>query len=154
MNGPIDIRIQDSHISYEFILRRKITVITGDSATGKSTLVLMVQAYNRNETFVNVSSRYTLVAVNDTIALEAIISTRTDMVLFLDEEITDKINKDIAAKILKSDNFFVFVTRKMSDMIPVSVQEMYKVKNSGKYNFLEGLFTGKEEISLESPLVR
>jgi ABC-type ATPase involved in cell division len=41
--GPIEIRIRDRRISYEFTLHRKFTFITGDSGNGKTLLITMVE---------------------------------------------------------------------------------------------------------------
>ena len=39
MTGSVHIIVQNERIKYEFVLRRNLTIIRGDSATGKTTLV-------------------------------------------------------------------------------------------------------------------
>lgn len=48
MKGEVHVEIQNKRIRFEFDLRRNITVIRGDSATGKTTLISMIDAYANN----------------------------------------------------------------------------------------------------------
>ena len=48
MKGIHRIIIQNKRIKYEFELRRNITVLRGDSATGKTNLIEMVREYADN----------------------------------------------------------------------------------------------------------
>ena len=48
MKGKYRIIIQNKRIRYDFEVRRNLTVIRGDSATGKTTLVDMVREYFEN----------------------------------------------------------------------------------------------------------
>lgn len=50
MKGKHHIVIETARLKYEFDIRRNITVIKGDSATGKTTLVGLLQAYSVMET--------------------------------------------------------------------------------------------------------
>ena len=45
MRGKYKVIIQNKKIKYEFEIRRNISVVRGDSATGKTTLVDMVREY-------------------------------------------------------------------------------------------------------------
>ena len=45
MKGIHHIFIQNKRLRYDFDLRRNLTVIGGDSATGKTTLIEMIQDY-------------------------------------------------------------------------------------------------------------
>lgn len=45
MKGSIHIIVQNERVKYEFNLRRNLTIIRGDSATGKTTLIDMMREY-------------------------------------------------------------------------------------------------------------
>ena len=45
MKGIHRVVIQNKRIRYDFELRRNLTVLRGDSATGKTTLIEMIQAF-------------------------------------------------------------------------------------------------------------
>ena len=48
MKGTYNIVVQSRRMQYKFTIRRNITVISGDSATGKTTLIELIQEYNNN----------------------------------------------------------------------------------------------------------
>lgn len=47
MKGKISVRVRNNKNEYEFTLMRNITILSGDSGTGKSTLYRMVSDYSR-----------------------------------------------------------------------------------------------------------
>ena len=57
MKGKKRVIIQNNRVHYEFVIKRNITIIQGDSASGKTTLVNMIrQAENLGESSgINVS---------------------------------------------------------------------------------------------------
>ena len=48
MKGRYSILVQNNRLRYEFTIYRNITVIRGDSATGKTTLLDLLAAYYRD----------------------------------------------------------------------------------------------------------
>ena len=47
MYGKIDFEIKNNRTSFKFTLERNITILNGNSATGKSTLIDMVRSYEQ-----------------------------------------------------------------------------------------------------------
>ena len=45
MKGSYSITVSNEMVKYEFQIRRNITVIRGDSATGKTTLVELIREF-------------------------------------------------------------------------------------------------------------
>ena len=45
MKGIHKVAVGTKHLKYEFELRRNLTIIRGDSATGKTTLVDMIRTH-------------------------------------------------------------------------------------------------------------
>ncbi|WP_288189094.1 hypothetical protein [uncultured Treponema sp.] len=50
MKGSFSISVQNNTVKYAFSLKRNITIIQGDSATGKTTLVDLIREYEQNGT--------------------------------------------------------------------------------------------------------
>lgn len=48
MRGSYRIIIQNHRVHYDFVIRRNITVIKGNSGTGKTTLIDMLAEYEAN----------------------------------------------------------------------------------------------------------
>ena len=49
MKGIYHVVVQNRYLKYEFDIRRNLTIIQGNSATGKTTLVEMIRESNLNE---------------------------------------------------------------------------------------------------------
>ena len=47
MKGKYHIIVQNNRVKFEFDIKRNITIIRGDSATGKTTLMHLVETYER-----------------------------------------------------------------------------------------------------------
>ena len=67
MKGRIDIRVSNNRARFRFNLERNITIVRGDSGTGKSTLYDMVAEYTRlgEDSGVQVSAPCPCVALTD-----------------------------------------------------------------------------------------
>ena len=48
MKGTYLVTVKNNVLQYQFEIRRNITIIKGDSATGKTTLVDMIREYDQN----------------------------------------------------------------------------------------------------------
>ena len=48
MKGTYSVTVKNNVLQYQFEIRRNITIIKGDSATGKTTLVDMIREYDQN----------------------------------------------------------------------------------------------------------
>ena len=48
MRGSYDVVVNSRRLQYKFTIRRNVTVVRGQSATGKTTLIEMIRDYNEN----------------------------------------------------------------------------------------------------------
>ena len=60
--------------------------------------------------------------------------------VFIDEGNRFVASEIFARKIQGTDNYYVIVTREALDNLPYSVTEIYGIKSSGKYGFLEPVY--------------
>lgn len=138
MTGTHQITIQNKKIKYSFAIRRNITVIRGNSATGKTVLIEMVREYYEN----GADSGITLqcdkpCAVLSGANWEAQLSAIHDSIIFIDEGSRFVSSKDFAAAIQKTDNYYVIVTREGLSALPYSINEIYGIRDTGKYGQLK-----------------
>lgn len=134
MTGKYHIIIQNNRIKFEFDIKRNITIIKGDSATGKTTLMNLIETYERqgDESGISLSSKRTCKTLNNS-NWENVIEQSKECIIFIDEE-TNVIKKQIfAEKIRHSDNYYVIITRENLPNLPYSVEEIYGIHCSGKY---------------------
>ena len=126
MKGKKRVIIQNNRVHYEFVIKRNITIIQGDSASGKTTLVNMIrQAENLGESSgINVSCEVpcrVLEGVNWKIILE----NSRESIFFIDEENYFIKTEEFASAIRGSENYFVLITRENLYNLPYSVEEIY-----------------------------
>ncbi|MDO5149527.1 MAG: Fis family transcriptional regulator [Oscillospiraceae bacterium] len=141
MRGVHHIEISSRYLKYEFDLRRNITVIRGNSATGKTTLVEMIRTYSEigKDSGINLSCDVQCRVLEGNLWEEQLLFCRNSIV-FVDEG-NDFIKSQKFAECIKnSSNYYVLVTRENLDMLPVSVDEIYGIKSSGKYGGLEPVY--------------
>ena len=134
MKGRHRIVVKNNRIHYEFEIKRNITIIQGDSATGKTTLINMLrQAENLGQ-----SSGIDVICDVPCRVLEGqhwklILVSLSGSIIFIDEENAFINTEEFAAAIQGTDNYFVLVTRENLYNLPYSVEEIYGLHSSGKY---------------------
>lgn len=141
MIGKHTIRIGNSKLRYEFTINRNITILKGDSATGKTTLVEMVREYYENGEL----SGITLEADVPCRTLEGrdwavLLPTVENSIVFIDEENDFIRSIEFAEAIRGSSNYYVLVTREGLPLLPYSVDEIYGIRESGKYAGLKHVY--------------
>ena len=138
MKGSYKIIVQNSNVRYEFEIRRNITIIKGDSATGKTTLVEMIGEFYENGT----SSGIELFCEKTCSVLsgrnwKAALDTMKEEIIFIDEGNAFVYSTEFARAVQESDNYYVIVTREGLVNLPYSVEEIYGIRESGKYAALK-----------------
>ncbi len=138
MRGKYRVRIQNKRLRYDFEIKRNITIIKGDSATGKTMLVDMVREYYENGKDSGVDLNCQVICgVLDGRNWKNQLSVFHNSILFIDEGNQFVATQEFAEEVQKSDNYFVIVTRESLPMLPYSVEEIYGIHNSGKYGTLK-----------------
>ena len=134
MTGSFQITVSNETVKYEFVIRRNITIIRGDSATGKTTLVEMIREYYESgeNSGIQLSCQRpcrTLSGRDWKILLEA----TKESIIFIDEDNDFILTDEFAAAARDSDNYYVIVTREGLPNLPYSVDEIYGIRSSGRY---------------------
>lgn len=138
MKGKYHIVVQNNRLRYEFDIKRNITIIRGDSATGKTTLINMLQSASS----LGESSGIDVICEKQCRVLngpdwQIILPNLHDQIIFLDEENQFIKTPEFAASVKSSDNYYVIVTREDLPTLPYSVDEIYGIHTSGKYHDLK-----------------
>ncbi len=134
MKGKYHIIVQNSRVKFEFDIKRNITIVRGDSATGKTTLVSLIDTYDRlgADSGVELSCARRCLTVNNS-NWESILNSVSECIVFIDEENTIIKSDDFARKIKGTNNYYVIITRENLPNLPYSVEEIYGIHTSGKY---------------------
>lgn len=138
MRGIQRVMVSNKRVRYQFELRRNITVIRGDSATGKTTLIEMIDEYYENGTAsaVNIICSKECYVLSGRKWLHDLQAVR-DSIVFIDEGNEFIFSREFAAAIQSTDNYYVIVTREAIPTLPYSVDEIYGIRESGKYGTLK-----------------
>ena len=138
MKGKYSITVKNNVLQYQFEIRRNITIIKGDSATGKTTLIDMIREYYEN----GEQSGITLQCQKTCVVLEGrqwkvLLENIHDSIVFIDEGNQFIATDEFSSALKQSDNYYVIVTREGLPNLPYSVEEIYGIKTAGKYGTLQ-----------------
>ncbi len=126
-------------IQYKFTIHRKYTIIRGDSATGKTTLIRMIEDASIRNT-ADIACDVPCVVL-PYVNWELNIDAFSESIVFIDEDHPALANgKKLAEKMFVSDNCFVIISRDKMPWIPYSYKEIYEIKSSGKFHRLERIY--------------
>lgn len=141
MKGAHQVVIENKRLRYDFTIHRNITVIRGNSATGKTTLIGMLSLYQQNgeASGVRLSCDKACVVINSVRWQENLAVIR-DSIVFIDEDDHFVKSQEFAEAIQASDNYYVIITRDRLPSLPYSVTEIYGIRVSGKYAGLKQVY--------------
>ena len=133
MTGTHHVEVKNRDAVFKFDLYRNITIVRGDSGTGKTTLYEMIADYTRLQeaSGVNISCDKPCVALTD-IDWKNQLKHLKDSIVFIDEGAEFLKTKEFAGAIKHTDNYYVIFNRESLHDLPYSVEEIYEIKASGK----------------------
>jgi len=157
MKGKHRVVIESERLKYEFEIKRNITIIQGDSATGKTTLVDLIQTYGRHgeDSGITMISDVPCVAFSGDMRLwKAALGTYENSIVFFDEDHPFIFSRDFADAIKGSSNYYVLITRQPLDCLPYSISEIYGIRTTGKYHFPEKIYHEFYPLYMEKQIVK
>ena len=138
MTGKYDIVVYNNKLHYHLKINRNITILRGDSASGKSELIRLLSAHNGNPA----SSGISLICDRECLVLteghwRLLTGSYTDRIFFADEGNAFLRTKEFANTVKGADNYFVIISRENLPQLPYSIDEIYGLRendSSGKYH--------------------
>jgi len=158
MKGSYHFRVKSKKVLFEFTIRRNITVIKGDSATGKTTLLHMLYEYLRvgRESGYQVSSdAHYYVYLRQEVGRDWVeaLGALTDTVIFIEENNRFVFTKEFAEFVKKSGNYFVLVNRSPLKMLPYSIHEVYQIITEGRRTDIKESYHCLKELYSNYPII-
>lgn len=131
MKGRYEIELYNNKVHYHLTVKRNITVLQGDSASGKSEMIRLLTAYNSRKE----SSGITLICQKTCTVLtdedwEMRLSGYHDRIVFIDEGNAFLRSKKFASYVKNADNYFVIIYRDCLYELPYSIEEIYGFRES------------------------
>ena len=158
MKGSYWFRAKSKKVLFEFSIRRNITVIKGDSATGKTTLLRILYEYLRmgKQSGYAVSTNVSYyVYIQDEVGRDwkDALYPLKNTVVFIEENNEFVFTKEFASFVKKSGNYFVFVTRAPLKMLPYSIHEIYEIITDEKRTDIKESYHEFREIYSNYPII-
>ena len=133
MTGEYTIEVWNKRVRYNLKVRRNITIITGDSGTGKTTLINLIDAYDNSKE----DSGVHLICDRRCVYLHGKdwkhdLSIINNSIVFIDEHDSCLVDNDFATEIKNTDNYYVIIARCNLSRLPYSVYEIYGLREARK----------------------
>lgn len=137
MKGKYHFRARSKKVLFDFTIRRNITVIKGESASGKTTLLHILYEYlraGRESGYVVSADAPYFVYLRKEPGREwqDMLLSLSDTVIFIEENNEFVFGKEFAEFVKTSGNYFVIVNRAPLRMLPYSIHETYEIVTVGK----------------------
>lgn len=131
MKGKYKIIVKNRRVTYTLELERNITIIRGDSATGKTSLIQSLAAYEtlKEKSGVSLSCAKEC-HVFRTENWEDELSHWNDSIVFADEGNAFIKSQAFADVVRQSDNYFVLITRESLYQLPYSVNSVLELRKT------------------------
>lgn len=128
MTGAYQIEVRNQRIVFKLSIKRNITVIRGNSATGKTTLVGLIRDYESfgKQSGVSIICSKSCRVLNGEDWMLRLQSIH-DSIVFIDEGSRFITTLDFARAVKNSDNYYVLITRENLHNLPYSVDEIYEM---------------------------
>ena len=154
MLGKYYINIRNKRIAYNLEFKRSITIIRGNSGTGKSTFIRMLKEYidlgKLSNIKVNTNISNFLVLSSEKDCDLVIDNNLQDYIFFADENISAVKSKYFVDYLKTSGSWLVYITRsECTGYLQYAINEIYSLKstNRGTYylNTLYRLYNNEDE---------
>lgn len=138
----VDLKVYNSNIKdsnniiYDIQLVHKMNLVIGESSSGKSYLMSLIESFNSgNSGDIVVSCNKKVEAVRSLSVLKDVISQNKDILIILDEDTVGAIrrnNKIVSMKdLVKSPNYFLLLDRQSAVKMDCNVKAVYEFSRTG-----------------------
>lgn len=159
MKDNYEFRVKSKKVIFEFSIRRNITVIKGNSATGKTTLLHILYEYLRTGKqsgySVTTNAEY-FVYLRDEVgrSWQDALYPLKNTVIFIEENNNFIFGTEFAKFVKESGNYFVLISRSPLKILPYSIHEIYEIVTEGKRTDIKESYHELKEIYSNYPILQ
>ncbi len=159
MKGKYHFKVRSKRALFDFTIRRNITILKGDSATGKTTLLHMLYEYlrvGRESGFTVSSDASYFVYLRKEVGRDwkdALFPLK-NTIIFIEENNDFVFGRDFADFVKSSGNYFVLINRAPFRMLPYSIHEIYEIITAGKRTDIRESYHEFKELYSHYPVVK
>ena len=142
MKGSHHVSLETNKVKYDCDIKRNITVIQGDSATGKTTLASLIAQNVRygKAAGISLQSDVPCITFDGSELWKERLKSYENTIIIIDEGNSFIFSKDFAEVIQQTSNYYVLITRKPLLNLPYSINEIYGIRTSDKYHYPEKIY--------------
>lgn len=164
MYGNFRVLIKTIRASYDFTIKRKITILQGDSGMGKSYITEAISKIKKEPAFGTIDCKYKIREIPSWEDLKDIIkmykstgmlpdNLKQDTLFIVDEDFDGLYNNLFYDYVRETDNFFLFISRAPLINLPYSITEIYKAVKYKKTITFQQLYKQNMKINKDYDLV-
>ncbi len=133
MRGEHQVVVRNNKVQIKLDIRRNLTVLQGNSATGKTTLLELIDAFDQlgPDSGVLVSCDVPCKVLSGR-NWQRDLTCIENSIVFIDEDNAFMRTYDFAHAARHSSNYYVLVAREALPQLPYSVDEIYGLKNTNR----------------------
>lgn len=153
MVGKYDISISTRRVRYDFSIKRKYTIINGDSGSGKTRLVKLIRGASRNRQ-IKIISGASIVGVSsvDDLYREIDKGCMGPVIYFIDEGVCRDLlirdyGREFARKTAEVEGYFVLISRASFPCIPTGMLDVYNIAGGVESSVKTYWFVEEEVLS-------
>lgn len=133
MRGVHDVVVRNNKVQIKLTVSRNLTILQGKSATGKTTLLELIAAYDElganSGVVINCDVPCKILAGRNWLRDLSFIE---NSIVFIDEDSSFMKSHEFAHAARCSSNYYVLVARESLPQLPYSVDEIYGLKNTNR----------------------
>jgi hypothetical protein len=156
MTGKYYIEISNRKLKYKLEFERKITLIKGNSGTGKTTLIRMIQGYleqgNKSGIKIKNDANVPLAVFTTVTNWERDLTELNGNIIFIDESVDYLYSRGFQTLFSDSDNYIVIISRSGNfNHLPYAINSIFELRTQSG---LEGNITQMYRLYTENNLVQ
>lgn len=132
MRGSFYFKIHNKRLSYNIVLQRSITIIKGDSGTGKTVMLNMISDYidqGRNSGVHISTNASSFRVLKNSTEWVSDLKSHENTIYFADEDVSYIITKAFADLLFKTGSYLVFISRSgRTGYLSYSISDIYYFK--------------------------
>ena len=144
MKDRVSFNIKNNRINFKFQIERNVTIISGDSGTGKTKLFNMVrnyELYGKKDSGITLNCKKNCITLVDKEDWFGKLNLTKDSIVFIDEASEFLRTQEFAKAIQESDNYYVIITREALPQIPYSIDSIKEIIKNGATPELKKIYS-------------
>lgn len=132
----MNFKVLSKRLNYNITFYGKYSVIQGDSGNGKTNLCRLLHDRELGDKTIKIESELDVIALNPNDTIDRL-SEIKGKIIIIDEFYKILSDRNLSNALKNSNNYFIIISRKKMDFLPLAVDSLYDMKTDGKNHWIE-----------------